>query len=555
MKKLYSFLVNRHPEIFRYLLALLVIVLITNWFPKIGKFKYEFEKGRPWKHESLLAPFDFTIKKSDEEIMVGRQKILEDFIPYYQVDNLIYERNKAAFVKVYAEQYSYLKTDSSLLGKIVDRFKSRLKKQSDSLEQLQYSLALLDNIYNKGIIDLAGQHRQTKFINILNNNLVKKIKVSEFLKLEDAYKLVIDTLKRSEVSFIIPIIENHIHHNILYNDSLTERIKSEQLNEIMPTRGKIQKDAGIISRGDIVTDEKYQILISLKDEYETKISGVDKGYLITIGYGLISSISIILLMIFLAFFEPKVFNSTRRITFVLLIITLITLMVSHAVRFDIPSYYVIPYCILPIILRTFFGTRLAMFAHITVILLTGFMVPVGFEFQFIQLVAGFVAIFTNVKAHYWSQFFISIGLILLTYNVSYMGVSLIQEGNLENIEWLNFGWIGINIFLTLLAYPLIPIFEKTFGFLSEITLVEIGDLNKPLLKQLSLKAPGSFQHSLQVANLAEAAAYEIGANTLLVRVGSLYHDIGKMEKPLYFIENQVSEVNPHDELPLRKAPK
>lgn len=198
---------------------------------------------------------------------------------------------------------------------------------------------------------------------------------------------------------------------------------------------------------------------------------------------------------------------------------------------------------------------MALHAHIALVLLSSFIVPNGIQFAFLQFIAGMVAILTNVRSYYWSQFFQSNGYILITYLAGYFALAIVQEGTFNDINFANFGWLSLNVLLTLLAYPFVPLLEKGFGFVSDITLLELSDINKPLLKELSIKAPGTFQHSLQVANLAEAAASEVGASTLLVKVGSLYHDIGKMENTHYFIENQNPDVNPHDELTFDESAK
>ncbi len=555
MKKVYSFLVNKHQEILRYLLILLTSILITNWLPKTAKFKYEYEKGRPWKHESLMAPFDFAIKKSTEEIEAEKAQLLSDFYPYYQQIDLAAAKGEG-FKKDYQKNYHSLRNDSSFLKNIKRNYLSRYSRKPDSIRHYEFGKGLLDDLYDKGIINLSEQHQALSpddYINVLQGNIAGQKRIRDYISIEQAYRYIIDTLKNSGSAFMIPILENAITYNIVYDDSITQRIKDELIENISLTRGLIQEGEMIIAKGNIVTEEKFEIIESLKEEYEEKIEEVNKGYLITIGYFLITIIAIILLSIFIIYFEPEVHSSLGKNAFILLLITLFTGLSSLAVELDVPSYYVLPFCIVPIIVRTFFGSRLALFVHILVVVISGFIVPIGIPFIFIHLVAGIIAIFTNEKTHYWSQFFISIGFIFVTYTVSYFAVSLLQEGNFKDIEWIHFGWIAVNVFLTLLAYPLIPIFEKVFGFISAITLVELGDLNKKLLKDLSFKAPGTFQHSLQVANLAEAAAYEIDADTLMVRVGSLYHDIGKMEKPQYFIENQSSEVNPHDELPFEES--
>ena len=211
------------------------------------------------------------------------------------------------------------------------------------------------------------------------------------------------------------------------------------------------------------------------------------------------------------------------------------------------SSYMIPFCIAPIVIKTFYNDRLALFSHIVIILIASFLSSLGYEFTFLQVLAGIVAVLSNQIARYWSKFFNSIFLILITYCLGFLGLALIKEGNFSNIDWSTFSWFGINAALTLIAYPLIPLLERIFGFTSSITLSELGDVNRPLLKELSIKAPGTFQHSLQVGNLAEAAADAIRANALLLKVAALYHDIGKVHNPTIFIENQ-GAINPHDNM-------
>jgi putative nucleotidyltransferase with HDIG domain len=251
---------------------------------------------------------------------------------------------------------------------------------------------------------------------------------------------------------------------------------------------------------------------------------------------------------FLKLYSPKIYASNRNITFIYFIIAAMIIIEASVVKSGLTVLYAIPFCIVPITTKTFFGPTTALHTFIALMLLSTFIIPNGTDFIVLQIIAGMVALFTSVRVNYWSQFFISNGLILLTYFIGYFAISISQEGEINNTNIENLGWIVLNVLLVLLSYPFIPLFEKLFGFVSEITLLELSDINKPLLKELSIKAPGTFQHSLQVANLAEAAAYEIGANTLLVKTGALYHDIGKIANPTYFIENQVSNINPHDDL-------
>ncbi|HEX8377404.1 MAG TPA: HDIG domain-containing protein, partial [Pedobacter sp.] len=237
-----------------------------------------------------------------------------------------------------------------------------------------------------------------------------------------------------------------------------------------------------------------------------------------------------------------------QLSLILLVITSMLVFLTWSIKFNIPSVYYIPYCIVPIIIRILFDTRLALNIHLLVVLIAGFVVPNSFEFSFIQIIAGITAIYSIKNLVKREQFLTSAVLILCSYFVAYLGISLVKNGSLLNIEWLNFVPFIFSVLLSLLAYPLIYAFERVFGITSDVSLMEITNTNSKLLRELSYKAPGTFQHSLQVANLAEAAIFNIGGNALLVRAGALYHDIGKMENPQYFIENQNKKVNPHDSL-------
>ena len=251
---------------------------------------------------------------------------------------------------------------------------------------------------------------------------------------------------------------------------------------------------------------------------------------------------------FLLQFKADLFRHWRSLLFMLLLITGFIALTVFSEAQEYPTLYLVPYCIVPIIVRTFFGTRTALFTHLVVLLIAGFLVSNSGEFMFLHLLAGLAAIFSNLRAQYWSQFFTAMAWLLLTYALSWLAIGLVQQGSFSNLDTEHFGWLSLNVFFCLMAYPLILVFERLFGVVSDITLRELSDLNKPLLKELSFKAPGTMQHSVQVANLAEAAISEIGGNALLTRVGALYHDIGKIRNPIFFIENQASGDSPHDAL-------
>ncbi|MCX6295441.1 MAG: HDIG domain-containing protein [Bacteroidetes bacterium] len=286
----------------------------------------------------------------------------------------------------------------------------------------------------------------------------------------------------------------------------------------------------------------------MKSEYEGESDGASDYFYILLGQILIVSLSLSILIAFLGFFRKEIFLDNAKITFILILIILQVLMARFSDASQSFNIYLLPFCILPIITRAFYDTRIALFVHLITVLIASFLAPDRFEFTFIQLLGGMVAIFSIVNMRNRSQIFISSGVIFLTYSVAFIGITIIQEGGSDAITWQGFAWFGISALLTLFSYPLIFVFEKLFGFISDVSLLELSDTNGKLLRELASRAPGTFQHSLQVANLAEEAIYNIGGNALLVRTGALYHDIGKMEMPMYFIENQANGMNPHDEM-------
>lgn len=542
--KLFSAIVNRHQDISRYAIITAAVFLVSAFLPKSGYFKYDFELGKPWKYENLIAPFDFGIQKSKEELEKEKVLFLEDHAPYYQFSKEIAEDRKREFGELY-RKYAGLENVSD----------SVFENSKDTAVNYFAGIRILDELFQLGIIQLAPEHRdfpEEKSINILvGENQAERKKLSDFYTVHDAYErinTIIDGNSTLNKEFLLPILNDVITQNVLYDAELTKRSQQDALDEISMTRGMIQEGEMIISKGAIVTPAKVQVLNSFKNEYEKRVIGLKKSQVVFFGNVLLVGIILIVFTFFLRIYSTEVFESVQKLLFIISLIVIMVLVLSRVVETDLPIIYAIPFCIVAIILRTFFGARIAFHAHITLVLLSTFVVPQGVEFVFLQIIAGMVAIYTSIRAHYWSQFFLSNGFILLAYVIGYFAISIIQEGSFDNLDYANFGWLSLNVLLTLLAYPLIPVFEKLFGFVSEITLLEYSDINKPLLKELSLKAPGTFNHSLQVANLAEAAASEIGANSMLVKIGALYHDIGKMYQPLYFIENQQGGNNPHDDL-------
>lgn len=538
MKKIISFIRHSHPEIYKGILFCIALSLIVYVFPKQGKFKYEFQnlKGKPWYHEDLIAPFDFAIKKTNEELEKEKSEIIKNAKPYLKYDAAIPKAKKAAFEQALNTGWN--------------------KKNSDYLRQktLAFGKALIDSIYAKGIIEPidALEHKPMDYsVFVLNGNVAEEHELNDFYTVKSAYEFMEDNVyasKIQDIDRILPLLENSIAHNIFYDKETTDKVLKQAISDIAPSRDIILKDQSIVSKGEIIDAEKYQILESLKMEYEEQSNGADSYLFVVLGQLIVIVICLSVLAAFLKFFRKDIYSDNGKVTFILILIVLQVVMAHFSRSSQSFDIYVLPFCILPVIIRAFYDTRVALFVHIVTVLIISFMAPSRFDFAFIQLLGGMVAIFSIVNMRNRSQIFISAALIFLTYSISFIGITLIQEGNNDVITWSNFAWFGVSALLTLFSYPLIFIFEKIFGFISDVSLLELSDTNGKLLRELASRAPGTFQHSLQVANLAEEAIYKIGGNALLVRTGALYHDIGKMEMPMYFIENQAGGINPHEDL-------
>lgn len=532
-------------DIYKYLLMFLCVCVIVYVLPKGRKFKYEFDKGKPWMHEKLIAPFDFAIEKSSSEIEIEKEEIIEQ-IPSY------YERNHDV------EQSSINSLRSELNNIWASKYgNNNLNDFNRNFKSLE---ALLRELYKTGIINSKSksEEKQKDLIYIVDNNVAKPYTIDKLYSFKEAENYVREALAKKsllDTTLLITVLQQVISENIIYNESINQKILNESLKNISKYRGMISSGEVIIDRGILVDEYKYTVLESLKNEYDKRLGVLGNKYIVSLGQGVLVALILTLLMVFLSMFRKDIYADIRKMLIILLIVTTMLVVLSWALKMQLPSLYFIPYCIVPIIIRVIFDTRLALYIHLLVVIVAGFFVPNGYEFVFLQITAGMVAINSIKNLLKRSQFLISALLIYATYVVGYIGISIIHEGSFLNIDWQHLMWFLVSVVLSLIAYPLIYAFEKLFGITTEVTLMEYTNINNPLLRELSYKAPGTFQHSLQVANLAEAAIFEIGGNALLVRAGALYHDIGKMESPQYFIENQQKSSNPHDDLPDEESAK
>lgn len=513
----------------------MAVAFIVFFLPKGGKFKYEFQKGKPWQFENLYAPFDFSIQKTDAEIAKEKQVIESNQLPYYR-----YDQAEVAKVATEFEQ------------KFEDKWGGTALRENQKTRLKYFSKLVLDSVYAKGILQNNGKQVQRNFIYLVKDNEARKVRVSDFFRVNEINNLVRKVLAENNLSAFEKdtqaLFFDIIAPNVSFDNNLTQKARNEALSKLSYTRGTVDQGRLIIAKGEVVEAENLKILESLKSEYESELWTANNYYYILIGYTVLVALVLIMLFLFLKKYRRTVYDNNVKVTFIFFNILLMVFITTMVIKYNDQLVFVVPLCILPLILKTFFDARLGLFVHVLTILILGFVVPNSFEYIFLQIITGIVTILTVSELYKRANLFVSVGQITLIYIIGYLAFHTIHEGDLSDIEWNTLGLFLLNGMITLFVQPLIYIYEKLFGLVSDVSLLELSDTNSKLLKELSNKAPGTFHHSLQVANLAEAAANEIGANAMLVRVGALYHDIGKMNEPTYFTENQVTNVNPHDEL-------
>nr|WP_294944540.1 HDIG domain-containing metalloprotein [uncultured Mucilaginibacter sp.] len=527
----------------KFFMMIVSVSVIVYALPKQAKFGYEYEKGRIWNQKDLVSPYNFAILKTSQEIEADQKAALATVTPIYQLNNDVGKQLIEGF-----------KTDLEIkwhTAGISDKFKAKY---------LQMGVDLLTEVYNRGVFKPNSKYQQSNpnyKVTILDNNIAVERNTAELFTRETAIAYCDNAIGKTpfvDRAFLLNLIQDRLQTNLTYDLKLTSRLEQEVVESLSITRGMVQKGETIISKGSVINNEAFQKLSSYKKAFEDNARINGSHTLVLLGQFLLVGLVITLLMIFLYLFRRDIYDDNRLVSLILLVVTAMLATLSLAIKLQWPgNLYYIPYCIVPIIIRILFDTRLALNIHLLVVLVAGFFVPNSFEFAFFEITAGMVSIYSIKNLLRREQFLISALIITFAYFVSFVGISLVREGSFSSIDWMDFLPFAGSVMLTLLAYPLIYAFEKVFAITSDITLIELTNTNAPLLREMAFSAPGTFQHSLQVANLAENAIYSIGGNALLVRAGALYHDIGKMQNPLFFIENQTSHFNPHDKLPYEES--
>ncbi len=545
MSKVVNKLYQNNTIIYKVILFLITAVSIVYLFPKGGQFKYDFSNGQLWKYDNLYAPFDFAIQKSEDEITIEKKEIDANAKQYFLYDFSVVEDVNTLF----NDRISEFQPNDSLSVKEI----SELRKKG---------LNIIKNVYKNGFVEVASQgyiSNKNTIVALKKNNEVYDLLYKKLLYSKDVLKIITDNLenisKKSTQSKMIDLLSEIIKPNVSFDNNYTQKVMDTEIDNISYTKGKVSSGKLIILKGDIVEGEKLAILNSLKSESESKVWTESNYNWIIFGYTILVSLALLMLLLFLRKYRIEIFNNNNKVTFIFFNVFLMILIQTLVIKYNSDYLYVVPLSVLPIVLKAFFDARLGLFTHVLTVLLLGYIVPDSFEFIYLHIIAGIVTILTVSELHKRANLFISVAQITLIYMITYFAFSIIKEGNASHLDLSYFIMFAANGLLSFLSLIFIYIYEKIFGLVSDVTLLELSNTNTKLLRELNEKAPGTFQHSMQVANLAEAAANEIGANSMLVRTGALYHDIGKMINPQYFIENQSTGVNPHNDLSPRDSAK
>ncbi len=522
---------RRLNGLFRLVIMLAICIITVYLFPKAGSFQYEYHKGMQWRYETLNAPFDFPIYKTEDELQNEREKIMEKQSPIF-----------------------FLNPETA--PQHIQRFQSALHQfsQEATPAALQKVLDKIQTIYQAGIVQLPEQYNADKIhqLKIVENNIGRKVDFNRIYTLKKAYSTLSEQIKqaglpKSVQDRILSLnLNNFLQPNLEFDESKTTLELFNQLQHISLTEGMVQQGDVIISQSETVTPEKIKILNSLKNEYQLKL-GTTETYMKTIGGQVILVLaSLLIFSIFFYYSKKRIFYNNREFIFLYGLFQATILLGSLGYYQNI-NIFAVPVLFFIIIVNILIGSRYALYLLLSTTLLLAYYAPNSYMFAFMQIAAGIVSIFSLIHLQRRGQLILSIFFIFITYSLVYTAFLLAQEGEIRTTHLLEFLWLFVNCLLLTLTYPVIYIFERIFGYTSEITLIELSNPNHPALRNLTKKAPGTFQHSLMVANLAEEAIYRIGGNPLLTRTGALYHDIGKTYDPIFFIENQTGGINPHNQ--------
>ena len=506
------------------------VVIIVWLMPRSTHNTYKIERGKPWAYADLKAPFDFPIYKSDEAVKAERDSLMKQYEPYYIYNTDIVGKQLRQFAKDYSDGIPGLSND--YISIVANRLRI---------------------LYAQGIMnssEYARLHQDTtQIIRVVSGKNAVSMPITKVNSVISAYEQI----------FLDPSLANHrdilkkcnlndyLTPNLIYDKERSEASLNDLSNSIALASGLVQRGQKIIDRGDIVDSKTYNILQSYEKEMQRREEGNARISLTIMGQILLVFILISCFTIYLTLFRKDYFDKMRSTAMLYALIIIFVVIASMMVKNNILHVYILPFAMVPIFIRVFMDSRTAFMAHSIMILICASILQYPLEFIAVELVAGLVAIFSLRELSSRSQLFWTAVFVTFAAGLTNLALDWIRNNDLTKISYSEYNYIAINGILLFCSYPLLYLIEKAFGFTSNITLIELSDMNKVLLRKMSEVAPGTFQHSIQVGNLAAEIANKIGGKSQLVRTGALYHDIGKIINPIYFTENQ-SGVNPHEKL-------
>ena len=515
--------------------VIITVALIVWFMPRNEKQQFRYDVGKPWMYGSFIAKFDFPIYKTDETIKAEQDSAMEQFQPYYNYN-----------AKIEAQE--------------IAKFKNDFKNGFDNLPAGYLSIIIdrLHRLYQAGIINTPEYNNiakdSTNMVRVVNGKRAESHQINCIYSTMSAYEMIFNDEILGKERHVLQRMNltNYITANLIYDKSRSETEQNDLMSSIPIASGMVMSGQKIIDRGEIIDDYTYRVLNSLDRELQRRDANKTTMTNTVIGQLLYVTILVSLFTAFLTLFRKDYFDNSRSILMLYSMITLFPIVVSEMMKHNFFSIYIIPFAIVPIFIRVFMDTRTAFIAHAVMILICAATVKYQYEFIIIQLVAGLVAIYSLRELSKRAQLFKTALFVTVSSCLVYFSLQMMQNYDLMKMDQSMYSHFAINGVLLLLAYPLMYLIERTFGFISNVTLFELSNTNKGLLRDLSEIAPGTFQHSITVGNLAAEIANRIGANSLLVRTGALYHDIGKMENPVFFTENQVG-FDPHKDLPYTES--
>ena len=518
--------------LYKSLIFIATVSVIVYFLPNEGKFNYQFDINKPWKYGLLQASFDFPIYKNDMQVQKEQDSILATYQPYFHI-----EKN----------------AEKEMIERLREDYNKTLRHSLPGTDYIRYIERMLKEMYRNGIIagnDLTRMEEDSiTAIRTVEQNTATSRPVGQLYTVKDAYEYLLnaDTTHYKKKVLQQCNLNNYITPNLIYDEAKSEAAQKDLLSNISYANGFVLNGQKIIDRGEIVNEQTYNILESLRKEWEKRSDSLQEKRLTLAGQILYVGIFLFCFMVYLDLFRADYYERKGSLSLLFALIVLFPVIASVMVSQSLSSIYIVPFAMIPIIVRIFLDSRTAFMAHVTIILLCSITLRFPHEFILLQVVAGMVSIYSLRELSQRSQLLRTALVVFASYVLLYFAFELIHEDDLTKLNTRMYIYFMINGILLLFAYPLLFILEKTFGFTSNVTLVELSNINNSLLREMSEIAPGTFQHSLQMANLAAEAANKIGAKSQLVRTGALYHDIGKMVNPAFFTENQ-SGVNPHKSL-------